>query len=1000
MAQGRGEVCAMKRLKSTAMRWMIAAAFVACGFVVCGFSGVCKAQTVLTNQTPGTSAPGTSSSSATASSDAEQSQTDTTERPMALTAAQLIALLRDRPEVMVEVKSAIADAAQQKGLSVSADTLTDQQVYEQIATNRELRANITQFLLARGYVTEEDIQAAQQQEQINSNRELDRNFSSELNPDQLNPDQMDALARRSRQQSELGASDLEAGTAGRLTSRSGLSAQREMGEMATNQPRQPNVTDEPQRLHRPPPYNLPSLRDLYSQTPESHEQLKRFGSDLFLRRSGLGQQGMGMGAEGTSAIAAMDVPLGPDYVLGPGDELSITMWGGVSQNVLRMVDREGRIALPEAGLVQVAGLTMEKAEAVIGDTLQTQYRNVRVAVTVSRLRSMLIFVVGDVQRPGAYEVSSLASPISALFAAGGPTAVGSLRVVQHYRNEKLIGEIDLYDFMLHGVRPSDRRLESGDTLLVPPVGAQVAISGAVKRPAIYELMDEKELASVIADAGGLTVAAALTHITIDRVEANEQREEVTVPAGAQEDPAEISARLRTTAVRDGDRVRIATVLPYSERAVYLMGHVARPGKIAYRDGMQLTDVLRSYQDLLPEPAAHGEIVRLVAPDLHPETIEFNVPEVLIGNGAIALQPFDTIRVFGRYELDAPTVQVRGEVQRPGTYPLFDGMTAAQLVRTAGGFKRGALIEKADLASYHVLDGTRVSVQRRDVAIGDAVLRADKGADTVLRPGDVLTVHQLTGWNDIGASIRIEGEVAHPGSYGFQPGEHLSDVLRRAGGFRDTAYPEGAVLTRPEVAALEEKSRDELIRQIEASTAAARMSARAADSEQGATPQLIQQQQDQVVARLRSQPATGRLVIRITSEVQSWAGTPADIEVRNGDVLRVPKRPGFVLVSGQVFSPSAITFQPGRAAGWYLQRAGGVTRIADRRQIFVIRANGEVVGRSPGWWSGNDVLSTRLNPGDTVVVPQRIIGPSLTWRTLLGSAQIIASLAIAAAVAGL
>ena len=992
MAQGRGEVPAMKCLKLSSLRWMVAAALVAALWN--GLARRGNAQTAFDDQ-----AAGASSSSATANSDSQQLKSDTAEPTIGIPAAQLIALLRDRPDVMVDVKSMMADAAQQRGLSVTADTLTDQQVYEQIATSKEVRANITQFLRARGYVTEEEIQAAQEREQTNQDRELSRNFSSVLNPDQLNPDQMDALMRRNRQASEPGASDLAAGAALRgLTPRTGFSSQRETSETATNQPRQPNVTDEPQALHRPPPYNLPSLRDLYSQTPESHERLKRFGSDLFVKRSVPGQQGVG--AEGASAIAALDVPLGPDYVLGPGDELSISMWGGISQNVLRMVDREGRIALPEAGQVQVAGLTMQKAEGVIGDALQAQYRNVRVAVTVSRLRSIQIFVVGDVQRPGAYEVSSLASPVSALFAAGGPTAVGSLRVVRHYRNQKLIGEIDLYDFMLHGVRPGDNRLQSGDTLLVPPVGAQVAVFGAVKRPAIYELMDEKDLSSVIADAGGLTVAAALTHITIDRIVANQQREEVTVPAGAQEDPATISARLRTTEIRDGDRVRIATVLPYSERAVYLMGHVARPGKIAYRDGMQLADVLHSYQDLLPEPAAHGEIVRLVAPDLHPETIEFNVPDLLIGNEAIALQPFDTIRVFGRYELDAPTVSIRGEVQRPGTYPLFDGMTAAQLVRTAGGFKRGALVEKADLASYHVVDGTRVAVQRRDVAIGDAVLRADRNADTALRPGDVLTVHQLTGWNDIGASVRIEGEVAHPGSYGFQPGEHLSDVLRRAGGFRDTAYPEGAVLTRPEVAALEEKSREELIRQIEASTAAARMSSRAADSEQGATPQLIQQQQDQVVARLRSQPATGRLVIRITLAVQSWAGTPADIEVRNGDVLRVPKRPGFVLVSGQVYSPSAITFLPGRAAGWYLQRAGGVTRIADRRQIFVIRANGEVVGRTPSWWSGGDVLSTRLNPGDTVVVPQRIIGPSLTWRTLLGSAQIIASLAIAAAVAGL
>jgi protein involved in polysaccharide export with SLBB domain len=338
--------------------------------------------------------------------------------------------------------------------------------------------------------------------------------------------------------------------------------------------------------------------------------------------------------------------------------------------------------------------------------------------------------------------------------------------------------------------------------------------------------------------------------------------------------------------------------------------------------------------------------------------------------------------------------------KPGDYPMFAGMTAAQLIRTAGGFKRDALVETADLASYAVINGTRVSVQRQDVAIGDAVLKGDRSADVTLKPGDVLTVHQLTGWNDIGASIVIEGEVAHPGSYGFQEGEHLSDVLRRAGGFRSTAYPEGAVLTRPEVVTLEEKSREELIRQIESSAAAARMSPGTAGGEQTATLQLIQQQQDQVLARLRNQPVSGRLVIHIDAGIDHWAGTPVDVEVRSGDVLRIPKRPGFVLVSGQVYNPSAIAFIPGRTAGWYLQRAGGATSIANRKEIFVIRANGAVIGRRSDKWYGRDVLSTRLGPGDTIVVPQKIIGPSVTWRNLLGTAQIATSLAIAAAVAGL
>lgn len=904
----------------------------------------------------------------------------------ALAVSRLFEILENNPEAMVEVKTLVADQAPPQEIPLQADSLTDEQVYAAIESSRKLRVKLTQFLRARGYVTEEEIEEdqAKQTDTCSSGVVLER--------DRPGPALLPGLRERVPESAATSSGEEDADALPDEHMKS-PGKEHDHQEHAT---RPPNLTDPPPALHRTTPYNLLSLRDLYTQVPDSPQQLKRFGSDLFVSRSALAGEPT---RSRSATAAALDVPLGPDYVLGPGDELCITLWGGVSMNLSRIIDSQGSVILPEAGPLQAAGLTMAKAQELIAQTLQAQYRNVQVAVTISRLRTVRIFVVGDVQRPGAYELSPLASPISALFAAGGPTAVGSLRTVRHYRNKQLIDEIDLYDFMLHGVRSSDERLQGGDTILIPPVGPQVALFGAVKRPAIYELKDETSLADVLQDAGGVTVAAALTHVTINRVVANDHREEITISDGTSEPSSTIAARIQATEVHDGDRVQIAAVLPWDERAVYLQGHIARPGKIAYRDGLLLNDVLRSYRDLLPEPADHGEIVRLTPPDLHPETIEFNLPDVLIGNTRVALQPFDTIRVFSRYEFDTPTVSVRGEVQRPGTYPLFAGMTAAQLVRAAGGFKRDSLLTHADLASYDAGE-TNVSIHRRDVAIGDAVTKSNSDSDVALKPGDILTVLQLTGWSDIGSSIIVEGEVSHPGSYGFEEGEHLSDVLRRAGGFRPGAYPEGAVLTRPEVARLEEKSRQELIRQIETSSSAARMSPVAAGADQGAALQVIWQQQDQLVAQLRQQPARGRLVIQIDADINKWAATPADIEVRSGDVLRIPKRPGFVLVTGQVYNTSAIAFVPHKTAGWYLERAGGATRIANRKDIFVIRANGAVVGRRSAGWMGNDVLAARLNPGDTIVVPQKIISTSILWRNVLSSAQIAASLAIAAAVAGL
>jgi protein involved in polysaccharide export with SLBB domain len=952
-------------------------------------------------QTEGSTAGSSASIVGSTSSNAPQ---------LALPASRIISILEENPEVVIEVKSLSADLLQQKGVALQADSITDEQLYGQVESNSELRTSITYFLRARGYVSEDDSAHALGFGNQSSNS-MNQHLADELSTTLPND------GSGTSDSFGFSANSVQSGTDGNRQ-RMGTPPSTQAGEpRSTNSAQNSrNITDEPNGLHRPAPYNLRSLRDLYTQVPDSPQDLKRFGSDVFVTR---GVTSGPLRSNPLGAAMPLDVPLGPDYVLGPGDELSISIWGGISQVLTRLVDREGSIMLPEAGQIQIAGLTLDRAQGLINGALQRQFRNAHVAVTLARLRTIRIYVVGDVQRPGAYDIDSLSSPLTALSAAGGPTAVGSLRVMRHYRNNQLLAEIDLYDFLLHGVRNQDDRLQGGDTLLIPPVGPQVAVYGAVKRPAIYELRNEKTLAAVLDDAGGMTVAAALGHMTIDRIVANQRREEISLDAGsssertvANQQRKEISldagrSRDRTTAsaalarfdIKDGDRIRVATLLPYDERVVYLQGHVARPGKLAYHDGLHLSDVIRSYQDLLPEPAARGEIVRLVAPDLHPETINFNVPEVLVGNSNTTLQPFDTIRVFGRYERDAPTVTVQGEVLRPGSYPLFDGMTAAQLVRVAGGFKRDALVDNADLVSYRDDDGTEVIVRRRDIRIGEAVLQQHREADAPLKPGDILTIHQLTGWNDIGASINIQGEVAHPGSYGFKEGEHLSDVLKRAGGFRATAYPEGAVLTRPEVAALEEKSRDELIHQIETSSAAARLSPGVAGGDQAATVQLIQQQQ-QVLSRLKSQPASGRLVIHINSTIESWTGTAADIEVRRGDVLRIPKRPGFVLISGQVYNASAITIAPGKTAKWYLQRAGGATAIANRKEIFVIRANGAVVGRRSGSFFDGDVLSTKLNPGDVIVVPQKIISKSLIWRNLLGTAQIASSIAIAASVAGL
>jgi protein involved in polysaccharide export with SLBB domain len=913
-----------------------------------------------------------------------------------LTSSQILAIIQQKPELEIDLKKVMADyLSQQKNTpmqqgtapnpqsaTVDENSITDEMLYNGIVSSPGLRASMTAWLRSRGYVSDVALERSKERTADDEEGQEEHSGAQSTSPTASIPPFDGNFLGIDSNTASLGDSGKTDFTA-KQDAASEPSSEKQNRQ--SKRPGNPSF-DAIEVLHEPTPYNLQSLRDLYTQVPEQGAKLRRFGSDMFLNR-GMATKQM-----------VIDVPVGPDYVLGPGDGLTINLWGGVSQNFSRVVDREGKIVLPEAGTVVVAGLSLKQTQSLVQNALSQQFRDARVSVSVGHLRTVRVYVVGDVQRPGAYDISSLSTPLNALYAAGGPTSIGSLRTVRQYRGKTLIREVDLYDFLLHGVRADVERLEPGDTILVPPAGPQVAVAGMVKRPAIYEFKGEVKLSDVLNEAGGTLVSAALTHITVERIDAQGHRVTLSPPVTEGETPDGISKEINSFTIRDGDRVSVAPILPYSEKAVYMEGHVVRPGRYPYRDGMMLDEVIRTYQDLLPEPAQHGQIIRLMPPDLHAEAIDFDVPEVLAGNEPVHLQPFDTIRILGRYEADPPKVTVRGEVLRPGNYALPEGMTVAQLVRMAGGFKRSALLDEADLVSYDLKDGKHVVSKRTSIDIGRAVKNSGGSEDATLKPGDVLTVHQVTGWSDIGASIVLNGEVTYPGSYGLKEGERLSSVLLRAGGFRTTAYPAGAVLVRASVKELEEKSRAELIRQLESASAGARLEPSITGVGDAATLQILSQQQNEMIQKLRNQTSIGRLIIKIGPDIASWAGTAADIELRSGDVLTIPKRPGFILVSGQVYNATAITYVPGKNAGWYLKHAGGSTELSNRKEILIIRANGSVVGRRSGDWYDPGVLSTRLDPGDVVVVPEKIFGGGVFWRNLVSVAQIASSIGFTAALA--
>jgi protein involved in polysaccharide export with SLBB domain len=847
--------------------------------------------------------------------------------------------------------------------------------------------------------------------------------------------------------------------------------------------------DEGRMLRRANPYaDVPSLFDLYVQAGGTNGPLERFGVDVF--RKGMADPD----------YIPMDLPVGPSYVVGPGDSLSIDLWGGVSQRLLRTVDRQGRLTLPEAGPVLVSGRTLGDVQEMVQRTLRTQFRDVSADVALLRLRSVRVYVVGEVTAPGAYDVSSLSTPLNALFVARGVTTQGSLRRIQHYRGKQLLEEVDAYDLLLHGIRGDMQRIENGDSLMVPSLGPSVTVDGMVRRPAIYELRDEKSLLDVLDLAGGVLPAAALRHIEVQRLVAHEKRTMLSVEIGDTSDAAAVRTQMSAFAVQDGDQIHIFPIAPYNSESIYLIGHVLRPGRYSFKAEMKLSDLVRSYADLLPEPSTrYAEMIRLQPPDYRPVVEAFDLAAMLEHpENAPKLQALDTIHIFGRYDFEPdpeilitgevrapgsyrtsgqqhlrdavyqaggvtpdawldsaqlfrrqpdgttrvlsidlsdalaggalnnvviqprdrilvhrnpeqvspPSVYVKGDVARPGRYPLAANMGVSDLVSSAGGLLRSADPMGGDLTHYAISNaassnssspGERVPAGHRNLNLA-AALAGIEDQNFTLHDGDVLTVPQQAGWNDIGATVTLRGEVRKPGIYGISSGERLTSLLQRAGGLLPTASSRAAVFERVEVFELQQKNRQELIQRLEQESPVVKTSVSATGTEEAALQQAAMQQRQRVLDALRRAPISGRLVIHLRADRKDFAQSPEDIELRAGDSLTIPKQPGAVLVIGQVYNANALTYAPRRNAGWYLTRAGGATRLADKGAIFIVRADGSVTSRNEGGlWSGS-VLSAAMGPGDTIVVPEKAVMGSSAMKNVLAVAQIASSAALVAAVA--
>ncbi len=718
--------------------------------------------------------------------------------------------------------------------------------------------------------------------------------------------------------------------------------------------------------------------------------LKPFGYDLF------------KDSEGTYSPVT-DVPVPADYVVGAGDRLNVQLYGNQNRNLRLLVGRDGRVNFPEIGPIAVAGRPFARVAADLEQRVSQQLMGVRASVGMGETRSIRVFVMGEAQRPGSYTVSGLATITSALYASGGVKPIGSLRDIQLKRNGAVVRRLDLYDLLLRGDTSDDAQLLPGDVIFVPPVRNTVAVDGEVRRPAIYEIEESTSVADIVQLAGGLTSQADSSRVVLVRIDERRARVALDVP---------LDAAGPSRLLRNGDSLRVLRLRPTLDAGVSIEGHVFRPAVVAWHEGLRLTDVIGSVDELKPNADLNYVLIRReLPPDRAIIPLSADLAAALRAPASernVVLMPRDRVMVFdsesgrreqlgplleelrrqSRFDNPSSVVRIDGRVKADGDYPLEPDMRVSDLLRAGGGLEDAAYGSIAELTRYR-FDGKARQTQLIDIDLA-AILRGDEAADIRLHPFDFLNVKEVPEWSSQ-QRVMLQGEVQFPGTYPIQRNETLRSVLNRAGGLTPLAFPAGSVFTRSELKEREQAQLDRLADRLQSDLAAAALQATAAN-QAGAGQALTVGQS--LLTQLKATRAVGRLVIDLGAVMSATPGSPQDVALRDGDLLIIPKQKQEVTVIGEVQNNTSHFFRDNLTRDDYVSMSGGVTRKSDRRRIYVVRADGSVISSDgSGWFRRGSQVTMR--PGDTIVVPldtERM--PALPmWQAIT---QILYNLAISAA----
>jgi protein involved in polysaccharide export with SLBB domain len=693
--------------------------------------------------------------------------------------------------------------------------------------------------------------------------------------------------------------------------------------------------------------------------------LKPFGYNLF------------SGTTPSTFAPVSNVPVPSDYIVGPGDQLYVQLYGSQNRSMTVKVERDGHILLPDIGPMYVSGQRFASVKAGIEARVEQQKLGVHAVVSMGDTRALRVFVLGEAQRAGTYTLSGLGTITSALYAAGGVRRIGSLRNIQLKRQGALVRRLDLYDLLIRGDTTDDAKLLDGDVIFVPAVGATVSVDGEVRRPAIYELGRESTVADLVQLAGGLTADADTAKAMLTGFDANRRRVVMAV---------DLSAGIRSQPLHNGDLLSVARLRPTLDSGILVQGYVFAPGAFAWRQGVRLSDVIRSVDDLRPNADLHYLLIRReTQPDRRVSVLSVDLTAALAAPRSQAdpeLMPRDRITVFdlasGRDQVIQPVlnelrlqgsadqpsqiVQVDGRVKVPGTYPLESGMTVSDLVRASGGTADEAYGGKAELVRYRVINGDvrRTELVNIDLA---AALRGDATANLQLQPFDTLSIKEVPEWRNT-ESVTLRGEVRFPGTYTIRRGETLKSVIGRAGGFTAFAFPEGSVFTRDELRVREQEQLDMLGDRMQRDVTLLALQAAGAGQASAASALSVGQS---LLVQLKSYKAVGRMVIDLPRLNSSLQGSTYDVILRDGDTLSVPRFQQQVTVIGEVQTATSHLFNPRLSRDDYINLSGGVTRRADRNKIYIVRASGSVVASEGSRWFEHSA-GVAIKPGDTIVVP--------------------------------